>query len=133
MIDEDEKLPELHRAHNGRFLPGNSYGAGKGSRERLAKAFLADMMADWAEHGRDVIARVRDEKPERYLQIVAQFVPKELKVEVGELDEMSDEELRQALAATLNELAETGGELIASLPTRTRAVLDLHPTARRLS
>ena len=80
-----------------------------------------------------LIARVRAEKPERYLQIVAQFVPKEVKVEVGELDAMSDEELRAALAASLNELAETGGELIASLPPRTREVLDLRPTARRLT
>ena len=129
--EHQDRLPELYRGARGQFLPGNRYGTGKGVRDRISKAFLRDMLADWEVHGRATIARVRDEKPERYLQLVAQLVPREVKVEVSELEAMSDEELRQALAASLTELAETGGELIASLPPRTREVLDLQPTGRR--
>jgi hypothetical protein len=134
MVDDDT-LPDLYRGPKGRFLPGNPYaataGRAKGVRDRLSQAFLRDMLADWDEHGRDVIARVRAEKPERYLQLVAQIVPREVKAEVSELEAMSDEELRAALAATLTELAETGGALIASLPPRTRELLDLDPTGKR--
>ena len=96
--DEDGPLPDLYRGAKGRFLPGNPYGnssgRGKGVRDRLSQAFLRDMLADWETHGRDVVARVREEKPERYLQLVAQIVPREVKAEVGELEAMSDEELR---------------------------------------
>jgi hypothetical protein len=133
MIDEDDIQHELHRAANGRFLPGNRYGPGKGPRDRLSRGFVEDLLADWEAHGRETIARVREEKPERYLQIVAMFVPREVKVEVSEVEAMSDEELRQALAETLNDLAENGAELIASLPPRTRAVLDLEPVRKRLT
>ena len=129
----DETLPDLFRSPEGRFLPGNPHGKGKGKgvRHRLSRAFLWDMLAVWEAHGRDTIERVRDAKPERYLQLVAQLVPRTVTAEVSELEAMSDAELRQALAATLTELAETGGELIASLPRRTREVLDLEPTGKR--
>ena len=129
---EGEAVPDLFRGAKGRFLAGNPYGGRpKGARDRLSQAFLRDMLAVWDEHGRDTIERVRAEKPERYLQLVAQLVPRTVKAEVSELEEMSDEELRQALAATLIELAETDRELIASLPRRTRDVLDLEPQGKR--
>lgn len=131
--DEKEALPDLFRSPKGHFLPGNPYGTGKGKgvRHRLSRAFLWDMLAVWEKHGRDTIERVRDEKPERFLQIVAQLVPRTEAAEPSALEEMSDDELREALAATLNDLAESGGALIASLPRRTREVLDLEPVAKR--
>ena len=133
VAERGETAPAPYKDSKGWFLPGNSYGTGNKGRERLSRAFLRDMLADWEVHGRETIARVRGEKPERYLQLVAQLVPRTVQLEVGEFEEMSDEDLRRALAESLNELAESGGELIASLPRKTRDVLDLEPVARRLS
>ncbi|RYG76851.1 ABC transporter ATP-binding protein [bacterium] len=113
------------------YRGGDGTGKGKGVRHRLSRAFLWDMLAVWEKHGRDTIERVRDEKPERFLQIVAQLVPRTEAAEPSALEEMSDDELREALAATLNDLAESGGALVASLPRRTREVLDLEPVAKR--
>ena len=60
MMDEDENLPVPQRHADGRFMPGNRYAQGR-ARDRLSKAFLADLFADWDAHGRETIARVRAE------------------------------------------------------------------------
>jgi hypothetical protein len=49
-------------------------------------------------HGEAVIETVRKSKPADYLRIVAALVPKELSVEGGSLEDLSDEELAQAIA-----------------------------------
>lgn len=94
------------------FQPGNA-GRPKGARNRLGEQFLADMLADWEQHGADVIATVRDEKPDQYLKVVASILPKELNVKVSELDELSDEQLERQLASIVAQLAATGIDLIA--------------------
>ena len=57
-------------------------GRPKGSRNRLGVAFVEAMLGDFEEHGRTVIASLRDDKPEQYLRIVASILPKE--IELGE-------------------------------------------------
>lgn len=82
----------------GRFLKGTG-GAGrkKGSRNKLGEAFLTDMMQDWEEHGKSVIAAVRAEKPDQYLKVVASILPKDLNVNVNSLDEVTDDELIKSI------------------------------------
>ena len=41
--------------------------AARGSRNRLSEEFLEKLYADFAEHGTEAIARVREEKPDQYL------------------------------------------------------------------
>jgi hypothetical protein len=57
----------------GRFLPGNSGGAGrpKGSRNALSERFIADIFADWCVHGTAVLRTVREDDPVAYAKIVA--------------------------------------------------------------
>lgn len=90
MTDKDGK---------GRFLPGNNGGPGrpKGSRAKLGEAFLAALHDDFDEHGVAVIAKVREEKPDQYMKVVASLLPKEFKIEtVSELtDEQLDARIRQ--------------------------------------
>ena len=57
-------------------------GRPKGSRNRLGVAFVEAMLGDFEQHGRTVIASLRDDKPEQYLRIVASILPKE--IELGE-------------------------------------------------
>lgn len=79
----------------GRFLPGNSGGGGrpKGARNILGEAFLTALQVDFAEHGVAAIQAVRADKPDQYLKVIASLMPKELNVNVNELDNLSDDQL----------------------------------------
>ena len=83
----------------GRFLTGNSGNGGrkKGARSKLGEAFLADLCADWEEHGKAAIERVRCEKPDVYLKVVASILPRDLNVNINPLEDATDDELVQRL------------------------------------
>lgn len=59
---------------------GNPSGRPKGARSILATDFLKALQKDFAEHGEDVIATVRDEKPDQYLKVIASILPKEIEL-----------------------------------------------------
>lgn len=80
------------------FEPGNP-GRPKGSRNKLGEAFIEAMHDDFLEHGKVVIATVRAEKPDQYLKVIASILPKELHIKDATLDDMSDNELIELLAA----------------------------------
>jgi hypothetical protein len=64
-----------------RFKPGqsgNPAGRPKGSRNKLGEQFLKKLEADFKRHGEEVIQAVRLEKPDVYLKVVAQIVPKQM-------------------------------------------------------
>lgn len=77
---------------------GNPNGRPKGSKTKLSEAFVAALCVDWAQHGQDVIQKVRDEDPAAYMRVIASLVPKDLVVREASLEEMSDEELAENLA-----------------------------------
>lgn len=82
----------------GRFLTGNNGGGRpKGSRNKLAEAFITDMQADWEANGVATIAQVREERPEVYLKVVASILPRDLNVNINPLEEADDAELVQRL------------------------------------
>ena len=90
-----------------RFQPGNNQnpaGRPKGSKNKLSEAFLADVAKAWEEQGMAVIQRVIDERPQDFLKVVANILPKDVNMRVTQLDEMSDEQLLNKLKA-LTELA----------------------------
>jgi hypothetical protein len=66
------------------------------------------LAADFEQHGQAVIEKVRETKPEVYLRVVADLLPKNVTVDgrmaVG-ADDMSDEERK----ARILELLERGG------------------------
>lgn len=98
----------------GRFVRGNSGGPGrpKGSRNRLGEEFLGDLYADWVEHGRGVIAEVRERSPVAYLRIVAGLVPQQVGIVSVREDVagMTDEELAKALIQAHEVLALAAGQ-----------------------
>lgn len=51
-------------------------------RNRLGKAFIGRMRADFQKHGIATIEKVRKEKPEVYLNLVSRLVPQQLEVNV---------------------------------------------------
>lgn len=91
---QEQKRP-IHRWGAGQS--GNPQGRPKGSRNKLGEAFLNDLYADWQQNGTEVIQRVRAEKPDAYLKVVASIVPKELIVRDETLDSLSDDDLMEVL------------------------------------
>lgn len=61
-------------------VSGNPAGRPKGSRNKISEAFIHAMAEDFDAYGVDAIRRVREDKPDVYLRIVADLVPKELDV-----------------------------------------------------
>jgi hypothetical protein len=99
--DEFKKSGNLLRPQNKNLRtiePGevrNPVGRPIGSRSKFSEAMVADFLADWHEHGTDVLARVRMTEPATYLRVAAVLVPKEMKVEVkqdapGNLDRVRE-------------------------------------------
>jgi len=90
---------------------GNPNGRPKGSRNKLAEAFIAALHDDFETNGAAVIERVRNEEPAQYLKVVASILPKEIKIDTN--DGLSDDELNQRL----RQLAEFIGAEIGISPT----------------
>jgi hypothetical protein len=60
---------------------GNPAGRPKGSRNKLSEAFLQALADDFEANGREVIERVRAERPHDYLKVCASVMPKRLENE----------------------------------------------------
>ncbi len=59
---------------------GNPAGRPPGAKDKISKKFLEAITADFEAHGETVIEKVRTEKPENYLKIVADLVPKDMNI-----------------------------------------------------
>jgi hypothetical protein len=84
-----------------RFQPGNNYSNGKGgrplgSRNRLCKAILEDLAADWREGGAAAIKMMRIERPAEYCRMMASILPKELLFE-NSATELDDDQLAELI------------------------------------
>jgi hypothetical protein len=66
---------------------------------------------DFAKHGPAVIEKVRTDKPDAYLKVIAGLLPKDLNLNVRQLDDLSDEQLLARLA----QLTEMAKPLLAKL------------------
>jgi hypothetical protein len=100
------------RNERGQFLPGlkpQHGGRPKGARDRHSRNFLNCFADDFEKHGAAVIAKVREEKPDVYLRIAADLLPREatLDIDVSVLHDVSNtleafRVLRDALAALIS-------------------------------
>ena len=87
------------------------------ARDELGDAFIADFLADWQQHGPDVIGRLRAEKPADYVRIAAAILPKERNPRPDPIDELTDAELFERIASVATR---TGLEVRAvAVPGRT--------------
>jgi hypothetical protein len=64
-----------------------------GSRNKLCRAVLEDLMADWAEGGAAAIKIMRIEQPAAYVRVMCSILPKELILENSTITELDDDEL----------------------------------------
>jgi hypothetical protein len=87
------------------FQPGNPGGSRpKGARNRLARKFLEDCLADWQEHGAKAISIMRRENPTKYCLMMASIVPRELEISTSVVTELDDQELMQLIDALRQQL-----------------------------
>ena len=79
--------------------------------EKIGAAFVGDLLADWEQNGKPAIERVREERPETYLRIVAAVTPTRLEIDSDPMSQMSDAELEKILNAfrACGDLPETSG------------------------
>ncbi|CAN7676786.1 hypothetical protein [Mesorhizobium sp. LjNodule214] len=69
----------------------------KRPKKTLGDDFVAAVRADFKTHGAGVIAAVRADKPDQYLKIVLSVLPKDLHVNINELDALNDDEIRSRI------------------------------------
>jgi hypothetical protein len=86
------------------FKPGQG-GRMKGARNKLAKAFLDDLIEEWSLGGREALRIARLEDPVRFSIMVASLLPKEMTLEVGPLQELPDDRLVEYIEFTERQLA----------------------------
>ena len=85
------------------FKPGQG-GRMKGARNKISAAFLNDLLEEWSEGGREAMRIMRLERPSEFVKVVASVLPKELTVEVGPLQEISDDRLIEYIEYTERQL-----------------------------
>jgi hypothetical protein len=100
---------------------GNPAGRPKGARSKLAEDFLKDLHDDWKESGLVTLQALRAEKPDVYVKVIADLLPKlEEKTEhvnvnhSGTVEHRSASEIGDRVAELLG--AGAKGDRPASLP-----------------
>jgi hypothetical protein len=61
---------------------GNPSGRPRGARSKLSEGFLTALQADFEQNGSEVIAKVRRDKPDVYLKVVANLMPARLEAQL---------------------------------------------------
>ena len=84
-----------------RFQKGNNGSNGTGgrplgSRNKLCKAMLEDLAADWREGGAAAIKMMRIERPAEYCRMMTSILPKELLFE-NTAAELDDDQLAELI------------------------------------
>lgn len=83
----------------GRFVTGNiGGGRPKGSRNKLSEDFVAKLYDDFTQHGQGAIEECRAKSPETYVKVIAGLLPKEMHISASPLEEMSADDISDALA-----------------------------------
>lgn len=91
----DDKQRPAHLFKPGQS--GNPNGRPKGSRNKLGEQFLSDLQNLWEEKGMETLEVAREEKPMEFAKMIAGILPKELLVRKAPEDEMTDDELADAI------------------------------------
>ena len=87
-----------------RFQPGNP-GRPKGSKNKLAEDFVADMHEAWQASGKAAIEAMIADKPGDFVKTVAALIPKDVNFNINDHSELTDEQLAERIRALATQLA----------------------------
>lgn len=90
---------------------GNPAGRPKGARNKLGEAFLEAMASDFEVNGQEAIERVREERPQDYLKIIASILPRQAEIKIDNYEHLNDVQLRAALSSAIRDLAALGVDI----------------------
>jgi hypothetical protein len=96
------------------FEPGqiaNPAGRPLGARNRLNKALIEDLYAEWKEGGRDALRIMRIEEPAQFVKSALATLPRELLIE-GVASELSDDEIDAQIIWLREQLAKSKEPLL---------------------
>src|SRR5262249_3320201 len=111
--------------------PVGGSGSLEATRRSFNKDFLLALAADFKKHGAAAIEKVRKTQPAAYMKICALLVPREVNVEhSGGVNDLTDEELEQAIAAIKAMLAAQAGETAKVIEGEAEVVPSLPAPAR---
>jgi hypothetical protein len=74
--------------------------------------FIEALAEDFEKYGAEAIERVRIEKPEAYLKVIASLLPKDLNLNVSKYDHLTDEQLISRLRVLSKQAAPLIGRLV---------------------
>ena len=83
---------------------GNAAGRPKGSRHKLEEDFVSDLCVAWKKHGVTAIEEIAANDAATFVRVAASVIPKESKVTVDVIDNMSIHELRDYIAGEIEAL-----------------------------
>jgi hypothetical protein len=82
----------------------NPAGRPKGSRNKLNETFMHALAEDFASNGKEVIEKVRTERPQDYLKVIAAVLPKRMEIEdatpARPAAELTDDELAAIISGS---------------------------------
>lgn len=87
-----EAVLERRTAVDTRIKPGevrNPNGRPPGSRNKLSEDFVDKLYQDFKAHGLAAIQEVRKLKPEIYIQVIAKLLPRDVKIELPQLQKIA--------------------------------------------
>lgn len=96
-MDDKEAARERSLANLKPFQHGNP-GRPKGSRNKLSEDFVAKLYDDFTAHGQAAIEECRAKSPETYVKVIAGLLPKEMHISASPLEDMSADDISDALA-----------------------------------
>ncbi len=105
-----------------RFEKGHT-GRPKNSRNKLCRAMLDDLMADWSEGGAAAIKIMRIERPSEYVRAMVSILPKELLFE-NAVTELDDEDLNRMIEMLREKVLESRREQTLELKAQPKALLN---------
>ena len=89
VLDQNPKKAQWLEPYH--FTPGasgNPSGRPKGSRSKLSESYTQALYEDFQEHGVSVIEKVRKERQEVYLTCISKLIPKDIKLEIPQLNKI---------------------------------------------
>lgn len=69
---------------------GNPNGRPVGTRQKLSEDFITALSADFAENGVATLKQMRTDKPDAYIRVVADLVPKDINLNHNATDAFLD-------------------------------------------
>lgn len=100
--DENKRPPHLFKPGQS----GNPAGRPLGARHKLGEAFIEALREDFEKEGKAAIVKVRTEKPDAYLKVIASLLPKDVNLS-GSLDLGDTDDMLELDDATLNDIIRT--------------------------